>query len=132
LERQRIPCSAYGTTPRIFTSISYASSKEIVITKNIYKSISTFVNFFRDALLQQAIGWQSDRCSYHNKKWSLEDVSLVVDHQCTKDMFPCATVQVLNDHSDEVWFCKFSPDGTKLATGSKDNNLIIWDVHPVS
>ncbi|XP_021957244.1 WD repeat-containing protein 26 [Folsomia candida] len=83
-----------------------------------------------DALLQQAIGWQTDLCPYHNKKWNLEDVSLVVDHKCTKDMFPSCTVQVLNDHSDEVWFCRFSPDGTKLATGSKDNNLIIWDVHP--
>lgn len=82
--------------------------------------------------MQQSIGWQTDRCPYHNKKWDLDDVSLVVDHQCTKDMFPSSTIQVLNDHSDEVWFCRFSPDGTKLATGSKDNNLIIWDVHPVS
>ncbi|CAG7823835.1 unnamed protein product, partial [Allacma fusca] len=40
------------------------------------------------------------------------------------------TLQILNDHSDEVWFCRFSPDGTKLATGSKDQTLIIWDVHP--
>lgn len=39
-------------------------------------------------------------------------------------------IQVLNDHCDEVWFCQFSPDGTKLATGSKDNNVIIWDVNP--
>lgn len=39
-------------------------------------------------------------------------------------------LQVLNDHCDEVWYCQFSPDGTKLATGSKDNNVIIWDVHP--
>ncbi|KAF5294909.1 hypothetical protein FQR65_LT10707 [Abscondita terminalis] len=38
--------------------------------------------------------------------------------------------QILNDHCDEVWFCQFSPDGTKLATGSKDTNVIIWDVHP--
>jgi WD40 repeat protein len=64
--------------------------------------------------------------------WEPEDVSLVVDHVCSKDSFPCATIQVLNDHSDEVWFCRFSPDGTMLATGSKDNNLILWDVHPVS
>ena len=39
---------------------------------------------------------------------------------------------MLHDHCDEVWFCKFSPDGAKLATGAKDGQLIIWDVDMVS
>ena len=39
-------------------------------------------------------------------------------------------LQVLNEHCDEVWYCKFSPNGLKLATGSKDNSVIIWDVCP--
>ncbi|ODN03641.1 WD repeat-containing protein 26 [Orchesella cincta] len=82
-----------------------------------------------DALLKQAIDWQTERCPYHNSKLESE-LSLVVDHVCTKDSFPSTTLQVLNDHSDEVWFCRFSPDGTKLATGSKDQTVIIWDVHP--
>jgi len=55
-----------------------------------------------------------------------------VDHNCGKEQFPCHTIQVLNDHCDEVWYCKFSPDGLKLATGSKDMTVIIWDVDPVS
>lgn len=38
--------------------------------------------------------------------------------------------KLLNDHCDEIWFCRFSPDGKKLATGSKDTNVIIWDVNP--
>jgi WD repeat-containing protein 26 len=50
----------------------------------------------------------------------------------SREEFPCETVQILNDHCDEVWFCRFSPDGLKLATGSKDNTVIIWDVDPVS
>lgn len=37
---------------------------------------------------------------------------------------------MLNEHSDEVWYCKFSPNGLKLATGSKDTFCIIWDVDP--
>lgn len=37
---------------------------------------------------------------------------------------------MLNEHSDEVWYCKFSPSGLKLATGSKDTFCIIWDVDP--
>ena len=42
------------------------------------------------------------------------------------------TIQTLTEHSDEVWFCKFSPDGTKLATGSKDGYLHIYDIDMVS
>ena len=45
-----------------------------------------------------------------------------------RDQFPSVTLQTLNDHCDEVWFCRFSPDGTKLATGSKDGSLVIWEI----
>lgn len=44
--------------------------------------------------------------------------------------FPMQSLQELNEHCDEVWYCKFSPDGLKLATGSKDTTVIIWDVDP--
>jgi WD40 repeat protein len=49
----------------------------------------------------------------------------------SRQTLPCVTIQTLTDHTDEVWFCKFSPDGTKLATGSKDGNLHIYDVNTV-
>lgn len=48
-----------------------------------------------------------------------------------REQFPCETVQILTEHCDEVWFCRFSPDGKKLATGSKDASIIIYDVDPV-
>lgn len=38
--------------------------------------------------------------------------------------------QVLNDHCEEVWYCQFSPDGLKLATGSKDMTVIVWEFDP--
>lgn len=46
------------------------------------------------------------------------------------EQFPVQQIQVLSDHCDEVWYVKFSPDGLKLATGSKDTTVIIWDVDP--
>lgn len=39
---------------------------------------------------------------------------------------------MLNEHCDEVWYCKWSPDGSKLASGSKDNTVMIWDFDPVA
>ncbi|XP_076314197.1 WD repeat-containing protein 26-like [Tachypleus tridentatus] len=83
-------------------------------------------------LLSQALELQTDRCLYHNisSTNSLESETLFVDHLCTKEQLPYDTVQVLNDHSEEVWFCRFSNDGQKLATGSKDSTVIIWDVDP--
>lgn len=49
---------------------------------------------------------------------------------CRKQ-FPCYTQQILTEHCNEVWFCKFSNDGTKLATGSKDTTVIVWHVEMV-
>lgn len=49
---------------------------------------------------------------------------------CFRRQFPCYTQQILTEHCNEVWFCKFSNDGTKLATGSKDTTVIIWQVDP--
>lgn len=84
-------------------------------------------------LLSQAVEHQKNQCLYHNTLLDgLNDVSLLEDHRCTTDQLPCETVQLLDDHSDEVWFCKFSPDGLKLATGSKDASVIVWDVNPDS
>ncbi|XP_058055039.1 WD repeat-containing protein 26 homolog [Anopheles bellator] len=85
------------------------------------------------SLLAQAVEMQNERCQCHDMAWStsLENVSLLVDHNCGADGFPLQALQVLNDHSDEVWFCKFSPDGLRLATGSKDNTVIVWEVDPV-
>lgn len=114
------------------------------------------------SLLDQAVTLQKQNCPYHNTKveGAADYVSLLSDHHCSRcvfesihgiffsifyevvftctpfhlssDQFPCETTQVLNDHCDEVWFCRFSPDGLKLATGSKDTSVIIWDVDPVS
>jgi len=83
-------------------------------------------------LLCQAVELQKERCPYHNVKSTtpFENVSLLTDHLCSREQLPLETAQVLTDHCDEVWFCRFSPDGTKLATGSKDTTVMIWNVDP--
>lgn len=82
-------------------------------------------------LLNQAALRQMDQCLFHNTAYGdspLESISLLLDHTCSKDQFPCTTSQILSDHAEDVWFCRFSPDGSRLATGAKDGSLIIYDV----
>ncbi|KAG1693958.1 WD repeat-containing protein 26 [Nymphon striatum] len=81
-------------------------------------------------LFTQAIKYQKEKCIFHNTKSHPGLDCLLVDHYCTKEQFPCETYQVLRCHSDEVWFCRFSNDGTKLATGSKDSYLVLWEIEP--
>lgn len=84
------------------------------------------------SLLTQAVELQTQRCPCHDMGWetNLETVSLLSDHCCSTEGFPMQTLQILTEHCDEVWFIKFSPNGLKLASGSKDASVIIWDVDP--
>jgi len=83
-----------------------------------------------EVLIKQALQFQQSKCIYHNLKQDekLEGVSILSDHICSKETFPCETKQVLSDHCGEVWFLRFSNNGKYLATGSKDTTIIIWKV----
>lgn len=84
-------------------------------------------------LFLQAIERQVTRCHYHNIsiERTRETTSLFMDHACPSSSFPMHHLQTIDDHYDEVWFVAFSPDGTQLATGSKDKTVIIWNVDPI-
>lgn len=58
-------------------------------------------------------------------------VDLKSDHICSADRFPLHSRQALDSHKTEVWVCKFSNDGTKLATGGLGGKVKIWSVDPV-
>ncbi|KAF9891475.1 hypothetical protein FE257_003941 [Aspergillus nanangensis] len=67
---------------------------------------------------------QINRCLYHN---TANAPSLYSDHKCDRDDFPLRTGIELSQHSDEVWYCQFSHDGTKLVTAGRDHTVNIYD-----
>nr|GMD78133.1 WD repeat-containing protein 26-like isoform X1 [Ipomoea batatas] len=77
-------------------------------------------------LVEQALELQLDGCRFHNSLAG--EMSLLTDHQCGKDQIPSQTLQILQGHSDEVWFLQFSPNGKFLASSSADSSVIIWEV----
>ncbi|XP_021886944.1 WD repeat-containing protein 26 [Carica papaya] len=78
-------------------------------------------------LVEKALDVQRDACVFHNTLDS--DLSLYSDHQCGRNQIPSKTVQILQAHSDEVWFLQFSHNGKYLASSSKDQSAIIWEVN---
>lgn len=77
-------------------------------------------------LLDQAIRHQQSQCLYPGEK--AIPVSLFQDMKDQKKDFPSLTHHVISEHSDEVWFCRFSHEGNLLATASKDGTSMVFDV----
>lgn len=121
-------------------ALSKWAGKNETSRKNLMDKLQTFLppNIMLpphrlETLLNQAIEYQCEQCPYHNykEKFQIDNWSFLRDHVCSKDDFPSVCLHVYNDdHCDEVWYCKFSNNGKRLATGSKDGVLIIWDVDP--
>jgi WD40 repeat protein len=77
-------------------------------------------------LVEKALDAQCDACLFHNTLDS--DLSLYSDHNCGKDQIAFETLQVLEAHTDEVWFLQFSHRGKYLASSSKDQTAMVWEV----
>lgn len=54
-------------------------------------------------------------------------MSLFTDHVCDNRNIPCRTSHVLDKHTDEVWFVRFSHNGRLLASTGKDCTILLWD-----
>lgn len=72
---------------------------------------------------------QINQCLYHNTPTA---PSLYSDHMCDRNDFPLRNKFELGQHADEVWYCEFSHDGTKLATAGKDHVVVIYETSTFS
>ncbi|KAL8031180.1 hypothetical protein ABFX02_13G008100 [Erythranthe guttata] len=77
-------------------------------------------------LVEQAVLLQKDACKFHNS--SVGKLSLLADHKCGGGDIPSQTLQILEEHNDEVWFLQFSHNGKYLASSSGDCLVIVWEV----
>ncbi|KAF9379455.1 hypothetical protein CPB97_008950 [Podila verticillata] len=80
-----------------------------------------------ETLLKQANEQQIKNCFYHDSR-NDAPYSLYSDHVCDKVGVPSVTRQVLEGHTNEVWYISFSHDGKYLASTSVDYRVIIWDL----
>ena len=79
-------------------------------------------------LLQQAVLWQTSQCFDQQSFCTSSSPSLFEDFSCSRNVIPRETHHILDKHSDEVWYVQFSHNGELLASASKDNMVIVWDV----
>ncbi|KAB8234827.1 WD40-repeat-containing domain protein [Aspergillus alliaceus] len=107
---------------------SINSSRERLLSE-LSKSISPSVMIPDNRLamlLDNVKQNQINQCLYHN---TASPPSLYSDHMCDRADFPLRAGIELSQHSDEVWYCQFSHDGTKLVTAGRDHSVIIYDTN---
>ena len=80
-------------------------------------------------LLDHVKQMQINNCLYHN---TAESPSLYSDHMCDRSDFPLDVSANLTQHTDEVWYCEFSHDGSMLVTAGKDRTVLIYDTSDFS
>lgn len=76
-------------------------------------------------LLQQAKDWQI----YNSNYWLKGETSFSLYRDLVDDRskMPIATSHVLQEHTNEVWYVDWSPDGRYLGSSSLDRRIIIRD-----
>ncbi len=79
-----------------------------------------------ETLLGQALELQKRRAKFPYTKQT--SVGLLEDLEHEPERMPRKVLHRLMGHQDEVWFVRFSHDGMKLASASKDKTVIIWDI----
>ncbi|KAK7716561.1 hypothetical protein SLS57_006589 [Botryosphaeria dothidea] len=104
-----------------------AGESRSILLSELSKSISPSVMIPEHrlaVLLDQVKDHWISKCLYHNTS---ESPSLYLDHQCDREEFPLRSVLELRHHVDEVWFLKFSNNGSMLATTGKDQRIYVYD-----
>ncbi|KAL0691988.1 hypothetical protein Bca4012_059168 [Brassica carinata] len=116
-------------TKRLFRKGSVKDGAEVVIMKKLQELLPVGVVVPErrlEYLLESELDRQRMNCDMHSVPDS--DLSLFSYHYCDDQNIPSETLQILSEHTDEVWFLTFSHDGKYLASSSKDKTAILWEM----
>ena len=106
--------SVFDIAPSCGDDVAMTSNGKLIICLHISIVVEiSIANFIKFSLPSLFTVEQIFTGSNSTSPCLLDASYLAVDHQCSKQDFPCDTIQILTDHCEEVWFCKFSPDGRK-------------------
>lgn len=105
--------------------------------ENLLKTLQSYISPQKmlesgrlESLLKQSLKFQISTCKFHDWDKKDHDYSLLEQHKCEKTPLPNKLLCSITTHKDEVWYVAISPDGTKLASVSKDKVMNIWNLVP--
>ena len=123
----RAPADSPGHRPHGWIAASPAARAELLRRVQALLPAHLMLPDARlDVLVEQALRAQVHQCLFHNSR--ARPMTLLTDYRCGPEQLPTRTVQILEEHPDEVWHLAWSHSGRYLASGSKDGTAIIWEV----
>ncbi|XP_024007457.1 WD repeat-containing protein 26 homolog [Eutrema salsugineum] len=103
-----------------------SSSKVVQKLQKLFPPAVLFPEKKLEYLLEMILDLQRRHCNFHNIPDS--DLTVCSGHRCDQRKIPTETVQILEGHTHDVLFLKFSHNGKLLASSSSDNSAIIWEI----
>jgi WD40 repeat protein len=110
------------------------SRRELINDLHKYIPASLMVPENRlEKLLLQAIEYQKERHMVDDDHLMAgeSEISLLKEDVYPLHVAPRDTVHMFEDHTDEVWYAQFSPNGRYLATCSADRTALIYDLSKI-
>ncbi|KAG7660580.1 uncharacterized protein J8A68_005846 [[Candida] subhashii] len=108
--------------------------------QSIFNQVSRIPKNYLHTLIEQAIKYQQSQFPNYLPPRTLQEKRKINQHevlslpldvenfQGTRFSNNGQLLHTLNQHTNEVWFVKFSPSGRFLVSGSLDGKLILYDV----
>jgi len=126
-----------GRVEQIFAQISSQEdrkleSREVLLDRlaNLLPKELTVPPKRLSVLLWQALRYQQLQCLHHDIDPCRDGsgASLLEDYSGDSPPLPTSCAARLCRHTDEVWFATVTQNGRFMASASKDNSIVIWEI----
>ncbi|MEE1323966.1 MAG: PEGA domain-containing protein, partial [Bacteroidales bacterium] len=114
-----IDAKHYGQTPMQIPNL-LIGEHNLQLKKEGFKDFSTKINIEENKIAQYTFTLQE------KPKQEIAEIKPIVKNV---NLTEYKLLKNLNGHSDLVYSVAYSPDGTKIISGSRDDNIKIWDAN---